>query len=106
MARLSNEDKAGLYITVIVHLAVIIVLLLTGVHSILQKENTFVIDFTREEALERQQQEAEEKAREEAFDEAIARRLDALMAGTSGVDFRNTSVDRGALKDDRRTDAD
>ena len=106
MARLSNEDKAGLYITVIVHLAVIIVLLLTGVHSILQKENTFVIDFTREEALERQQQEAEEKAREEAFDEVIARRLDALMAGTSGVDFRNTSVDRGALKDDRGTDAD
>lgn len=105
MARLSNENKAGLYITVIVHLAVIIVLLLTGVHSVMQQEHSFVIDFTREEALERKQLEAEKQAQEEAFDEAIARRIDQMLSGTSGISFRNTAVDRSTLKDDRGTNA-
>lgn len=106
MARLSNESKAGLYITVIVHLAVIIILLLTGVSSALRRDNTFVIDFTREEAIEKKKQEEAAKAAEEAFDEAIARRLEQLLAGNSGAEFRNVAVDRGALKDDRGTDAD
>ena len=106
MAHWSSEQKAGAYVTVIIHLAVIIVLLLSGVSAQVRKDNTFVIDFTREEAMERRNQEAREKAEEEAFDEAIARRLEQLLAGNSGTDFRNTAVDRSSLKDDRGTDAD
>lgn len=105
MARISSEDKAGLYITVIVHLAVIIILLLTGVGAVLRKDNSFVIDFTREEAIEQRQKEEAEKLAQEAFDDAIARRLDQMLSGNA-ASFRNVAVDRGALKDDRGTDAD
>ena len=105
MARISSEDKAGLYITVIVHLAVIIILLLTGVGAVLRKDNTFVIDFTREEAIQQRQKEEAEKLAQEAFDDAIARRLDQMLSGNA-ASFRNVAVDRGALKDDRGTDAD
>ena len=91
MTKLSSENKAGLYITVIVHL---------------QKENSFVIDFTREEAIERQQKEARRKAEEEAFDATISRKIDELIAGTSGTDFKNIVVNNDlAMKDDRNTDA-
>ena len=64
--KLSGEDKAGLYITVIVHLTVIIILLLTQIGALLQRENSFVLDFTRQEEeerlaeIERQKQEEED----------------------------------------------
>ena len=73
MKRLSGEDKAGLYITVIVHLTVIIVLLLFRIGAVMKGEQSFVIDFTREEAMEK------EKA-EEKFSEAISQRIDELIA--------------------------
>lgn len=98
MKRLSGEDKAGLYITVIVHLTVIIVLLLFRIGAVMKGEQSFVIDFTREEAMEK------EKA-EEKFSEAISQRIDELIAGESGVAFRNVASDRSQLKDDRGTDA-
>ena len=98
MKRLSGEDKAGLYITVIVHLTVIIVLLLFRIGAVMKGEQSFVIDFTREEAIEK------EKA-EEKFSEAISQRIDELIAGESGVAFRNIASDRSQLKDDRGTDA-
>ena len=72
MNRLSGEDKAGLYITVIVHLTVIIVLLLFRIGAVLKEENSFVLDFTREEALERMaEKDRAEKAKEEFSDEII-----------------------------------
>ncbi|MBO4816722.1 MAG: hypothetical protein J5498_00360 [Bacteroidales bacterium] len=98
MKRLSGEDKAGLYITVIVHLTVIIILLLFRIGAVMKGEQSFVIDFTREEAMEK------EKA-EEKFSEAISQRIDELIAGESGVAFRNVASDRSQLKDDRGTDA-
>ena len=98
MKRLSGEDKAGLYITVIVHLTVIIILLLFRIGAVMKGEQSFVIDFTREEAIEK------EKA-EEKFSEAISQRIDELIAGESGVAFRNVASDRSQLKDDRGTDA-
>lgn len=106
MKRLSSEDKAGLYITVIIHLAVIIVLLLLQIGYSLQRENSFVVDFTREEAIEKRLNEEKKQAEEEAFDATISRKLDELIAGTSGRSFRNIAVDvNSALKDDRNTDA-
>lgn len=106
MKKLSSENKAGLYITVIVHLTVIIILLLMQIGYSLQKENSFVIDFTREETIERQQKEARRKAEEKAFDATISRKIDELIAGTSGTDFKNIVVNNDlAMKDDRNTDA-
>lgn len=102
MKRLHNEDKAGLYITVIVHLTVIIVLLLVQIGKEIGKENTFVLDFTKQEALERQ------KA-EEDFREDISKKLDELIGAAPAYnarDVRNVAVDRSSLKDDRNTDAD
>lgn len=104
---LPSENKAGLYITIIVHLVVVLILLVTQIGAQLTKENTFVLDFTREEALEKKAEEEKAKAEEEAFDEEIARRLDEMLSGNTAVPFRNVAVDRSsALKDDRGTDAD
>ena len=54
--KLSPDQKAGIYITVSVHLAVIIVLLLVRIGFEIQKENSFVLDFTQQEEIERQEQ--------------------------------------------------
>ena len=100
MKRLNKDDKAGLYITVIFHLTVIIILLASQLSLSIQKENSFVLDFTKQEQIERLQQEL-------AFKEEVSRRLDELIA-TQGIDaasIRNVTVDRGSLRDDRNTDA-
>lgn len=98
MKRLEKEDRAGLYITVIVHLAVIIVLLASKLGFSLQREDSFVLDFTKQETIERLEQEI-------ALKEEISRRLDELIAEGGSVPIRNVAVNRGTLKDDRGTDA-
>lgn len=98
---LNREDKAGLYITLIVHLGILIVLLIAQIGFSLQRENSFVIDFSKQEELRR----IEEKKQ---FDENISKRVDDLISGASGIEFRNvtSSRNREILKDDRSTDAD
>lgn len=105
MNRLRSEDKAGLYITVIVHLAVIIVLLASHIGASIGAENTFVMDFTREEEIERKLQEERRIRQEEEWNEEIERRLDEMIAGNDAAAVRNVAVDRSGLKDDRGTDA-
>lgn len=98
----NTEERAGLYITIIFHLVVIIVLLAYQIDSALKREESFVLDFSRQEKIERQK-------KEEIFREDISRRLDELIAAArqSGETVRNIAVDAGAqLKDDRNTDAD
>ena len=56
---MNKEDKAGLYFTVTVHLAVIIVLLATSLGFSIRKENGFVLDFTKYEELEKLEEEIE-----------------------------------------------
>ena len=65
--RLSPDQKVGLYITVSVHLAVIIVLLAVRIGYEVKRENSFVLDFSQQEEKERQEQVAElqEKAAED-----------------------------------------
>lgn len=98
-----KENRAGLYITVIFHLTVIIVLLLYQIDSTLRREESFVLDFSRQEEIERIEKEI-------AFKEDISKRLDDLIAAAhnSGEPIRNIAVDasRAQLKDDRGTDAD
>ena len=106
MKKLQSEDKAGLYITVIVHLAVIIVLLAGRIGASLGRENSFVIDFSREEALERRMLEEKRQEEEAAWDEEISRKLEEMIAGNDASQYRNVAVNRSALKDDRGTDTD
>lgn len=98
MKRLRTDKKAGLYLTVIIHLAVLIVLLLAGIGGALQSEDSFVLDFSKYEELQRLQEEI-------AFKEAISRKLQAEIGAAPASAVRGVAVDRSALKDDRGTDA-
>jgi len=101
--RLSQEEKAGIYTTVIVHLAVVIVLLIAGLDWGIRQENSFVLDFSKLEEKERLQEEIERLQREAEFKESIAQRLQQEIDAAPPV--RGVAVDRAALKDDRGTDA-
>lgn len=97
-----SENKAGLYITVIFHLTVIIVLLVYGIDSTIKREESFVLDFSKQEEVERVK-------KEKVFKEDISKKLDRMLgaAQSSSEPLRNIAVDAGsALKDDRGTDAD
>ncbi len=98
--KLSADQKAGLYITAIVHLAVIIVLLVAQIGYQIKRENTFVLDFTKQE-------EKEKVEREEELRQSAAEKLEQLIAAAAGLPIRNIAVNRspGQLKDDRNTDA-
>ena len=54
--KLTPDQRAGLYITVSIHLAVIIVLLAARIGFEVQRENSFVMDFTAQEAAEKLQE--------------------------------------------------
>ena len=92
-------------ITVIFPLTVIIVLLLYQIDSTVRREESFVIDFSKQEEIERQIKEMEEMEKEIAKLDAIRQRLEEKISGTS-TPVRNIAVDNsGPLKDDRGTDA-
>lgn len=97
--RLTPDQQAGLYITVSVHLAVIIVLLAARIGYEVQRENSFVLDFTAQEAAEKLQ----ERIR---LQEKVQAQLEQMISAQGGVPLRNVTVDRSALKDDRGTNAD
>ncbi|MBQ3766469.1 MAG: energy transducer TonB [Bacteroidales bacterium] len=97
--KLTPDQKAGILITAIVHLAVIVVLLLFGIGYSVQRENTFVLDFTKQEEKEK------EKAQEELHRSALEQ-LENLIAAARTQPVRNVTVNRSQLKDDRNTDAD
>lgn len=100
--RRNSEDKAGLYITVIFHLTVIIILLACQIDDQISKEESFVLDFSKQEEMDR-------RLEEQIFKEDISRKLDQLieMSRNSGEPIRNIAVDAGStLRDDRNTDAD
>ena len=102
MGFFNKDDRAGLYITVMFHLTVIIVLLLYQIDSTIRKEESFVLDFSKQEEIERRQ-------KEEVFREDISKKLDELIAAAqnSSAPVRNIATDasRAQLKDDRGTDA-
>ena len=100
---MNKENRAGLYLTVIFHLTVIIVLLLYQIDSSLRREESFVLDFSKQEEIERRE-------KEEVMKQDLSARLEEMIAAarqqTAG-EIRNIAVDAGSqLKDDRGTDAD
>lgn len=96
---MDSEDRAGLYITVIFHLLVIIVLLICQIGAALKRENSFVIDFSKAEEVQKQKE-------VETMKEEVSHKLDELIQASAGVPIRNIAVDRSStLKDDRNTNA-
>lgn len=100
MKRLPKEDRAGLYITVIFNLTVIIVLLASNIGKVVQREQSFILDFSKQEKIEKMKEEIK-------FKEDVNRKLRALLEGTesAGEPVRNISVDRSKLKDSKGIDA-
>lgn len=102
--KIKPEDKAGIYVTVIFHLTVIIVLLASQVTALVRGENSFLLDFSKQEELE-------QKAKEEEFREDISRKIEEMLGNVpisrTDQEIRNIAVDNStqALKDDRGTDA-
>ncbi len=86
----------------IFHLTVIIVLLLVQIGDSVRREESFVLDFSKQEELERME-------REIKMQEELNKKLEDLIsaASHSSAPIRNIAVDAGGqLKDDRGTDAD
>lgn len=96
--KLHNEEKAGLYLTAIIHLVLIIILLIWQIGKEVAAENTFVMDFSKQEELEKEEA-------EKAFKEDIHKRLEEMIQSRKN-EVRNVAVDASApLKDDRSTAA-
>ena len=98
----NKENKAGLYLTIIFHLVVVIVLLVYQIDSRIKAESSFVLDFTKQEEIEKEQKLQEMKTE-------VSKRLDDLIAAARAnhKDIKNLAVDASSqLKDDRNTDAD
>ena len=93
----------------IFHLTVIIVLLVQQLDIARQREESFVIDFTKQEEIERQEKELAELQEELKKQEDILKKLEQKLANapSNTRNVRNMAVDAsGQLKDDRGTDAD
>ncbi len=96
--KIDNEEKAGLYLTVIFHLVLIIIILAYSIHRTVSQETSFVLDFTQQEELERQRE-------IQAFKESVSAELDELIAQSRQSAPRNVAVDASRsgerLRDDR-----
>lgn len=99
--KLSSEDKAGIYITAIIHLVVIIILLVFKIDKVNSVE-FYVLDYTEAKAPEIKKKPDVKKPLE--LSEAELRRLIAAASSGDREAIRNIAVNAG-LKDDRNTDA-
>lgn len=99
--KITKDDKAGLYLTIIFHLVVIIVLLVYQINTSIKREESFVLDFSKQEEIEK-------RKKEEIFKKDVSKRIEEMLAAAqmSRSEIKNIAVDAGShLKDDRNTDA-
>ena len=100
--KVDNGDKAGLYLTIIVHLVAIIILLSWSIHVQLSKDTSFLIDFSAQEEQERL---TEQTRMQESVKEELDAEIDALLNASRRQDsrnIRNVAVDASEhLRDDR-----
>ncbi|MDY5823770.1 MAG: hypothetical protein SPJ99_02780 [Candidatus Coprenecus sp.] len=101
--KINKDDKAGLYLTIIVHLVILIILLSYSIARQVIPDNSFVIDFSGEEQRER-------LLKEQQIKEEVAKELDRLLSMQAkdpvSSQIRNVATERSSanLKDDRNTD--
>lgn len=96
----SKDKKVGFYTTIIFHLVVLIIFLLTAINRIVSEETSFVLDFSKLEEIEKLEKLEELK-------EQASKELDDLLSGkTNPSQYRNVAVDRSnqQLRDDRFKD--
>ena len=67
----TKEKKVGFYATVIFHFVLIIVFLLTTIHAIVSEETSFVLDFSKQEQMEKE-------VKIEKMKEDISKQLDEI----------------------------
>lgn len=100
--RINTDDRAGLYLTLIVHLLLIIVLLSWSIHTQLARDTSFLIDFSEQEAQEAMEARAQ---MQESVSEELEAELEALLNASrsqSTQSIRNVAVDASEpLRDDR-----
>ena len=99
--KITKDDKAGLYLTIIFHLVLIIVLLVYQINTSIKREESFVLDFSKQEEIE-------QRKKEEIFKKDVSKRIEEMLAAAqmSRSEIKNIAVDAGShLKDDRNTDA-
>ena len=90
-----KEDRVGFYTTLVFHLSVLIILLLVSIGHVATSETSFVLDFTKQEELEKLQKEVELK-------DEVNKNLEDMLARQPRERIRNVAVDAGSkLKDDR-----
>ena len=92
-----QENRAGVYATIAFHLGALVVLLLAGIGAVAEGEHTFVLDFTRQEALERRM---EEERREAEIKAEAVRQIEDLF-GREPVEIRNVRVDASESRRER-----
>lgn len=95
-----QERKKGLYLTVIFHLIVLIILLATGIGTMIREETSFVLDFSK---MEEEEMKKEIEEHKEEIRELAAKELQMQISGNRSK-IRNVAVDRSSgekLKDDR-----
>ncbi len=96
-----RDNLIGILVTVSVHLAVILVLLLTVVRPEIDKRRqSIMLDFSKQDPIEKLEKEI---ARQKAANARVEKLL--REAGVRSEPPRNVVVDRSKLKDDRGTDA-
>ena len=89
----------GLYSTLIFHLSLIIILLIASIGGVVSRENSFVLDFTKQEQLEKEKEVEEMK-------QLVSDQVDNLiaMARANPNQVRNVAVDANErLRDDRHS---
>ena len=91
----NKEDRVGFYTTLVFHLAVLVILLGISIGRVATQEQSFVLDFTKQEELEKLQKEIELK-------EEVNKNLEDLLSRQPRERIRNVAVDAGSkLRDDR-----
>lgn len=82
----TKESKVGLYSTLIFHLVILIILLVAGIGSSIREESSFVLDFTKQEELEKLKEEQE-------FKEMVSAEVDEILAAAMrNSEIRNVAV--------------
>lgn len=97
--KIDREEKAGLYLTLAFHLILLIIFLAYSIHRTISQETSFVLDFTKQEELEKEQKLQE-------FKKSVSAELDEMLAQAQKNTPRNVAVDASSrsganLKDDR-----
>ena len=106
--RFSKADKlskrAGIYITVIFHLVLVIVLLIFSISTVTKGEVSFITD---SEGLIQKQKLLEEERRQEEIKAIAKAQLEDQLAGRAVNTYKAVPVSGNSkLKDDRNTDSD